>query len=464
MKFDPPLLLLLLAGGTLLLFPDIMFDTASDLMPDSALGKGAGLALITIGLFATGRIPEYLTALLFFSLAMLFQVAPAEVVFSGFQSTALWLVFGGLVIGIAMNITGLGKRIASQLASHLEGSYFRLISGMVLVGLALAFVMPSAMGRIVLLIPVTLALAAHFGFEEGSNGRTGLVVAATLGTFIPAFTILPANVVNMILVGMAESQYNFSPLFGEYLLLLFPVLGLMKAGLIIALVLWFYPDEPKVVAESEVHQRERLSKEARTLAAVLMLLLLLWATDFIHHISPAWIGLAGAVYLLLPKVGVVNGEQFNREINYAPLFVVAGGIGLGGVIHYAGLGSVIGTHLIANLPLDPATPFINYLSVALIATSTGLVTTLPGIPAVITPLTGDIAQITGFSPSAVLMMQMVGISSILFPYQAPPLIVALQLAGVKIRAVFRLILILALASYLFFIPLNYLWWQLLGWV
>lgn len=451
-----PLMVLLFCGGALLLF--------SLWSPNAALVKGGGLALIIIALFVTARIPEYITVLIFFSLATLFQVAPTEVVFSGFQSAALWLVFSGLVVGVAMQITGLGKRIASYLAGYLEGSYFRLISGVVLVGLLLAFVMPSAMGRILLLIPVTLALADHFGFEPGSNGRTGLVMAVTLGTFIPAFTILPANVVNMILVGMAESQYNFSPLFGEYLLLLFPVLGLLKSGFIIALVLWFYPDQPQVVDKSDVHHNRVLSKDARILAAVLALLLLFWMTDFIHHISPAWIGLAGAVYLLLPRVGVVHGDQFNREVDYAPLFVVAGVIGLGGVIHYAGVGGVMNSYLITHLPLDPETPFINYLSVAVIATLTGVVTTLPGIPAVVTPLTGDIAAATGFSPPAVLMMQMVGVSSILFPYQAPPLLVALQLTGVKLQSMFRLILILALASYLVFIPLNYLWWQMLGWI
>lgn len=449
-------LLFLLGGGVFLFFPQ--------LSPAPQLGRGTGLALITITLFATGRIPEYLTALIFFSLATLFAVAPVEVVFSGFQSTALWLVFGGLVIGIAMNTTGLGKRIASRLAGHLEGSYLRLVAGMVLVGMALAFVMPSAMGRIMLLIPVTLALANHFGFEEGRSGRTGLVLAATLGTFIPAFTILPANVVNMILVGMAESQYNFSPLFGEYLLLLFPVLGLMKAGLIVVLVVRFYPDEPVVNRESEVAHGEVMSQEARTLAVLLGVLLLLWMTDFIHHISPAWIGLAGAVYLLLPKVGVVSGGQFNREMNYAPLFVVAGVIGLGGVIHYAGLGEVVGSRLIEMLPLDPERPLVNYLSVVLIASITGLVTTLPGIPAVMTPLTGDLAAATGFTPPMILMMQMVGISTILFAYQAPPLVVALQMAGVKIQALFKLVLLLALASYLFLIPLNYFWWKWLEWV
>jgi len=80
----------------------------------AAFGPGAGdapailgLILLTIGLLATSAIPEYLTVLLFFALAMIFALAPAGVVFSGFESAGLWLIFGGLVLGVAVHITGL---------------------------------------------------------------------------------------------------------------------------------------------------------------------------------------------------------------------------------------------------------------------------------------------------------------------------------------------------------------------
>ena len=102
-----------------------------------------GLVFLTIGLFAIGALPEYLTALLFFLIAILFSVAPPAVVFSGFQSTAFWLVFGGLVIGVALNTTGLGTRIATSIAGRLEGTYLALVSAMVLAGLVFAFLMPS---------------------------------------------------------------------------------------------------------------------------------------------------------------------------------------------------------------------------------------------------------------------------------------------------------------------------------
>ncbi|WZB72717.1 hypothetical protein WJ968_17400 [Achromobacter xylosoxidans] len=46
----------------------------------------AALTAITIALWAFSRLPEYLTALLFFGGAMALAAAPREVVFSGFAS------------------------------------------------------------------------------------------------------------------------------------------------------------------------------------------------------------------------------------------------------------------------------------------------------------------------------------------------------------------------------------------
>jgi di/tricarboxylate transporter len=60
--------------------------------------------------------------LLFFLLATLLSIAPPSVVFSGFQSSAFWLVFGGLVIGVALDSTGLGARIATRVAGQLDGT------------------------------------------------------------------------------------------------------------------------------------------------------------------------------------------------------------------------------------------------------------------------------------------------------------------------------------------------------
>lgn len=53
---------------------------------------------ITILLWATSLLPEFITALLFFAVAMVAKIAPPHVIFGGFASSAFWLVFSGFVL------------------------------------------------------------------------------------------------------------------------------------------------------------------------------------------------------------------------------------------------------------------------------------------------------------------------------------------------------------------------------
>ncbi|MEJ2593283.1 MAG: SLC13 family permease, partial [Candidatus Thiodiazotropha sp.] len=416
------------------------------LLPPAALpgeqGRAAGLAIIAIGLWATARLPEHITALLFFLLAMLLGVAPPSVIFSGFAASALWMVFAGLVIALAFQSSGLSQRLARVIAHRLNGSYLTLIAGMLSIGLLLGFMMPSSMGRVVLLMPIVLGLADHLGFAPGSNGRTGLVLAASFGTFVPTFAILPSNVPNMVLLGASESLFDISPLYGEYLLLHFPVLGLLKSLLVVVLIALQYPDEPGPI------RRERdaavpFSLPERKMSGLLLMALLLWFTDFLHHVSPAWIALAAALFLLLPRVCLIDTRQFNSGINYGPLFFVAGVLGLGALIAHSGLGARLAGHLISLLPLAPDHNLVNFLSLSLTATVTGILTTGPGVPAVLTPLADHIATSAGLPIKTVLMTQVVGFSIILFLYQSPPLMVAMQLSGEKLRPAMKMLLQLA---------------------
>lgn len=114
---------------------------------------------ITILLWATSLLPEFITALLFFTVAMAAKIAPPETIFGGFASSAFWLVFSGFVLGIAIRKTGLADRAARALSAKLTDSWPLMVSSVVLLSYALAFVMPSNMGRIALLMPIVVAMA-----------------------------------------------------------------------------------------------------------------------------------------------------------------------------------------------------------------------------------------------------------------------------------------------------------------
>ena len=94
----------------------------------------------------------------------------------------------------------------------------------------------------------------------------------------------------------------------------------------------------------------------------------------------------------------------------------------------------------------------------------GLAATQANIPAILTPLSDSIAAAMGLPLATVLMMQVLGFSSVVFPYQVPPLMVGLSLGGVSIVTATRFSLLLLFPPVLILLPLDYLWWRVLGYL
>ena len=426
-------------------------------------GENGALAvsMLSIGLWATGVLPEAATALIFFTLCMLARLAPANVVFSGFASGALWLIMGGLVMGVAIKSTGLGDRIARGLSASFGNSYWGVVAGVTIVGTALGFVMPSSMGRAVLLMPITLSLADRYGFAPGSRGRIGLVLAAALGSHVSTFSVLPANVPNMVWAGAAETIYGYVPSYGTYLLLHFPILGFLKTLLLIPLIAWGWPDRPRPLEKTVPPP---MSRQERWLAVVLLAALGFWATDFWHHVSPAWVSMAAAVILLLPGIGLVDRQAMTREVNYTSLFYIGGILGMGALLSQSGVGKELGDLVSSVIPLHPDQPAANFARLGIIGTLMALLTTVTGVPAVLTPLAASWAGAAGLPLASVLNTEILGFSNPILPYESPPLVVAMQLGGESMGHAVKLCLWLGAVTILLLFPLDYFWWRLLGWL
>jgi len=422
--------------------------------------QAALLTSLTVGLWATGLLPEYLTGLIFFALAMILGAAPATTVFAGFGSSAFWLVLSGFVLGIAIRKTGLAERVARALTARLSGSYPRLVAGVVLLAYALAFVMPSNMGRIAVLMPIVLAVADRAGLAQGSRGRTGLALAVGFGTFMLSVSILPANVPNLVLAGSIETAYGIRLTYLPYLLLHAPVLGLLKGLFLVGCICLLFPDRPRAANPSGA--AGPLTPDERRLALLLGATLLLWLTDSVHGISPAWIGLAAACVCLLPRVGFVTHDEFATQVNFRTAIYVAAILGMAAMVARSGLGDLVGRALVSVAPLDPAAPLRSFAALVGIATLLNFVVTSNGVPALFTPLAANLAAASGLKLMAVLMVQVLGFSTTVLPYQAAPIVFALQLGRVSSAAATRLCLLLAAMTFAVLVPLDYLWFRALG--
>jgi anion transporter len=420
----------------------------------------AAVVVLAIGLWSTGAVPEYVTAMIFFLFAVLFHLAPPAVVFSGFYSVAAWMVFGGLVFGVAVQTTGLGTRIASALVQHFKGSYFGIIAGVVLVTGALAFVLPSATGRVMIMMPIIISLADKLGFGPGTRGRIGMCLALGTGTLYPTFAIMPAAVPNLVLLGAAESIYQVQFQYGEWLLLHFPVMGLLSFAALPFLIARLYPDTPRVVPDEG--SPGRISAEQKRLMLYLGGALALWITDFWHHVSPSWVALGVAILCVLPRVGVMPATNLVQKVNFGPWLFVCGVIGMGAVVTQSGLGAVLGKFLFSVAPLVPGEDLRNFATTAAIGMGLGLVSGMPGQPAVMTPLAEQIVAGTGWPLVTALMTEATSWNMALFPYQLPPIVLTLALGGLRISQAMRLMVPFALFSWVVLLPLEFLWWRFLG--
>ncbi len=434
----------------------------------AALGPSGGvtlaIVLVTLGLWATALVPGYFASLLLFASVLIAGLQPAPLVFSGFASAAVWLIISGFVIGAAVSATGLDARLAGFIAPLLTKSYPRVIGGLMLACMILGFLMPSSVGRAVVMVPIGMALADRCGFGKGSSGRIGIAAILAIGCNMPSFAILPANIPNMVLVGSAETILGIHFTYTAYLLLHYPVLGIVKSIVTVALVIALFPakvGEPLgTITAPDASAREGQGK----VIGILLLTLAFWMTDSLHGINSAWIGLGAAILLLAPRVGVVSPPAFRQSVDFGLLLFVAGALALGAIVGASGLGGKLGAFLTAVLPLAPGHDATNFFSLTFLSFVTGMFTTVPSAPAVLTPMTADLANLTGYGAMTVLMTQVVGFSTVLFPYQVGPLVVAMQLSGEKLDHLVKVTVPLALITLVVLVPIDFLWWKLLGWL
>ena len=414
------------------------------------------LAVLVAFLWATLAVPAELTALLFFTALLLTGLAPPAVTLAGFESKAVWLVFAGLVLSEVIGRHDMGHALFDRLLGRLT-SYPGLVWLVAVAGLLMAFLIPSAMGRVLLMVPLVMALAERLELDE--TRRHGLFIAAVLGTVVPAFTIITSNVPNLVMMGAIEAVYGRSLTYGEYLLMNFPVLGIGAFLMIPWLVLRVLRGEPELSLPEA--RPAPWTRDQIKICVLLAVTLGFWTTDSLHGISSAWIGLAAAVFCLMPRIGLLPPQTIGK-LNFGPWFFVAGSIGLGSVVSHSGLGDLLWGQIAGAVSLQTLPAPAKYAVAQASAMILAVFTTLPAMPAVFTPLAAAIAESLDWQLDAALMAQVPAFVIFAFPFQAPPVLVGLTLLGVPFGQAMKVMGRYVVVATLVLSPLHYVWGRLIG--
>lgn len=429
-----------------------------------ALWQAAGLGCAALTLFATRAIPEIVTAFAIFLSALALGVVPRETVFSGFMSSGFWLLVSGIILGSAIAATGLAGRISGSLIALSGPSYPRAVMILAAAGLALGVLIPSTMPRIIILIPIASAMGNHLRLAPDGRGAIGLIATASAATLLPTYTILTANLPTIVQVGTMDQLYGVQATYSGYLLQQLPV-NILRFALLVTLMVGF-TREPVTQAEQSAPETQPATQparpEQRRLLMVLGAAIFMWMTDFLHGIPPAWVALAAAAIVIWPRFGMLGPKAMREQIDITPAIFFASIVTVVAMARHVGLDQILAERIVTALPLSPDGGLSSIYAVFGFSTLLSHLTTAPAAPAVLVPFAASLSETTGFSLEVISMTQIIGISTPLIPYQAPPLIVAMSISQVPNAVFLKLCLWLALGVSLIGVPLSYFWWQLTG--
>ena len=430
--------------------------------PDDAPKAMVGLAIVafTVALWATAALPALHSGAIFFALALATSIAPTVPLLSGFWSSAAALVFGGLVIGSAAERTGLGRYVAHALMSGLV-TYPRLIAGILIGSGALSFLVPTTMGRLAITLPILMAAAKDAGYEPASRGYIGIILTAVAGNYLTSYAILPANLMNIIALGALEGVGGPTVQYGPYLLMCLPVLGIIKGLTFWAAICLLLPAPPPR-ASAAGDGPNLLSPAARRLAVLLAITVLLWVTDFIHHIKPGWIALAAGLICLVPGLGLARPEEAVDFNKLTSVFSLAAVLGVATVLTTSGAGTMIAHALTQLVPASGASPAYGFMLIAAASSLIATFATVVGCIAIVTPTLPAIEAATHLPLTAGIVAELTGLQTLFFPFEAVPVMIGLMIGKVPATSTLKVLIALAITGLVVITPLQIAWLKVLG--
>ncbi len=388
---------------------------APDGMPLPAW-RAAGLVWWMAAWWMSEALPLYATALLPFIVLPLLGIADAAKTAASYYSPIMFLFLGGAFLALAIERTGLHRRLALAILKRAGGSNWQLLLA-VMVATAVLSTMISNTSTALIMMPMALAMLASGGVATGETGGIagalpmGIAFAASiggLGTMVGSPTnAIAAGLIDQVLgvrIGFAEWSFYALPL----VLLAIP----LAAG-IIARVQRLGEDRfDPAAARQAIEHGGAWSMAERRLVPVVALTVAAWlAQPLLEPLLPKGgltdgtiAAVAGLMLFVLPD-GSGRPMLTWHEANRAPWDVVllfGGGLALAMGMSESGLAAWLGEML---LPIS-ALPLI---VVALV---------LVGFVVVVTEFASNIAAASGIMPVVAALIAAMGADPILLALPA----------------------------------------------
>ena len=394
------------------------------------------------------------------------RIVTFPVAFSGFANDTAWFLFGALLLGVVATRSGIARRIAYFVMLRVGVTYPRILLSLIVTDFLLTFIVPSGIARVVIMASIALGLAEAFNSPPGSNVSRGMFL-------VLSYT---ANIFDKMIIagaGSITARGLIEKIGGVEVLWSYWFVAFLPCSIITVLVAWWltlklYPPE-KVALEggydylrAEMTKLGSLSLLEKKAALLMTAAILLWLTDFLHHISPSVIGIGVGLFALLPRVGILEIEDMKR-LNYLPVFFVAAAISMGTVMQ-----ATKGLDILTNSVFAWMLPFMtNIITTTVVMYWTAfvyhfLLASEISMLGTSIPLVMEFAKSHGLNPLQLGMIWTFAAGGKLFAYQSGVLIVGYSYGYFAARDLVRIGAWLTVVEFVVLLLLVQFYWPLIG--
>ena len=315
---------------------------AAELSP--AAHAALGVTSLAVGLWASEVLALPVTALLVLALLAITGAVPRrQQAFVGFQSPVLFFLLGSAGLGIAAEQTGIADRLAGWLLARSRGSGRRLLAELLLSLPLQALVIPSAISRNAVLVPVYDRVLAYLGRPR----RLGAAVMLSLGVLGPLAS-------SALLTGGTSSVATAQALGGFTWVSWFVALAPPYYVVIVlgCLLIWLVcrPESSLAsLAAGGAPPRPRVSAGGWRVVAVSVGTSVLWVLDRLTGWPPAVPALLALVILLTPRLGVMRWQEFAARAPWGICIVLAAAVSLADALTRTGAAAWVARGLFGRL-------------------------------------------------------------------------------------------------------------------
>jgi len=200
----------------------------------------------------------------------------------------------------------------------------------------------------------------------------------------------------------------------------------------------------------------------RRSALLMAAAILLWITDFLHHVPTPMVGLGIGLVALLPRVGVLDTDDL-RRVNFLPIFFVAAAVSMGQVLVTTKALGVLTDLLFAWMaPLVTSvyrSTLVLYWAAFLYHIPLGDETSML---ATSLPVLMNYARMRHLDPLALGMVWTFGAGAKLFVYQSAPLVVGYSYGCFDARDMLKIGACLTLVESVILVLLVPWYWPWIG--